>query len=70
MPTREDDALPFKSAKPRQGGPADGMYFDSEELEQIKTIYYAMCGWDQQGIPPRAKLGELGLDWLAEAIGV
>ena len=66
---REDDSLPPKVAKPKKGGPSDGMTFEPEELEQTKDLYYAMCGWDPQGVPTRAKLEELSIDWVAEAIG-
>jgi aldehyde:ferredoxin oxidoreductase len=67
--TREHDVLPPKLAKPRQGGPSDGMYFDPADLEKAKDTYYAMCGWDAQGIPTRDKLEELSIGWVAEVIG-
>jgi aldehyde:ferredoxin oxidoreductase len=66
---REDDSLPPKLAKPRKGGPSDGMTFEPAELERAKDLYYAMCGWDPQGVPTRAKLEELSIAWVAEAIG-
>jgi aldehyde:ferredoxin oxidoreductase len=65
---RDDDKLPPKLAKPRTGGPSDGMSFGPEELEQAKDLYYSMCGWDQQGVPTRAKLEELSIGWVAEAL--
>jgi aldehyde:ferredoxin oxidoreductase len=68
--TREHDVLPPKVAQPRTGGPSDGMFFAPDELERAKDVYYAMCGWDEQGVPTRAKLEELGLGWVAEEIGV
>jgi aldehyde:ferredoxin oxidoreductase len=67
--TREHDILPPKLAKPRKGGPTDGTFVDLADLEQAKDTYYAMCGWDNQGIPTRAKLEELSLGWVAEEIG-
>ena len=67
--TREHDVLPPKLAKPRQGGPSDGMFFDPADLEEAKDTYYAMCGWDAQGIPTRDKLEELSIGWVAEVIG-
>jgi aldehyde:ferredoxin oxidoreductase len=66
--TREEDVLPPKLAKPREGGPSDGAFFDPAELEQAKDIYYAMCGWDEQGIPTRAKLEELSLGWVVDLL--
>jgi aldehyde:ferredoxin oxidoreductase len=68
--SREDDILPPKLAKPRTGGPSDGIFVDPADLEQAKDTYYAMCGWDAQGNPSRAKLEELSLGWVADAIGV
>ena len=67
--TREDDVLPPKLSQPKQGGPSDGAFIDPAELEKAKDTYYAMCGWDNNGIPTRARLEELGLGWVAETIG-
>jgi aldehyde:ferredoxin oxidoreductase len=68
--TREHDVLPPKLAQPRAGGPSDGLFIDPAELERAKDTYYAMCGWDAQGVPTRGTLEELGLGWVAEVIGV
>ena len=68
--TRAHDVLPPKLSRPREGGPSDGMSVDPAELEQAKDTYYAMCGWDAQGNPTRAKLEELSLGWVAEEIGL
>jgi aldehyde:ferredoxin oxidoreductase len=68
--TREHDVLPPKLSQPREGGPSDGLSIAPEELEEAKDIYYAMCGWDGQGIPTRAKLEELSLGWVADEIDV
>jgi aldehyde:ferredoxin oxidoreductase len=68
--TREHDVLPPKLAKPRVGGPSDGLFVDPAELERAKDTYYAMCGWDTQGVPTRGTLEELGLGWVADEIGV
>jgi aldehyde:ferredoxin oxidoreductase len=68
--TREHDVLPPKLAQPRHNGPSDGFFIEPAELEQAKDKYYAMCGWDEQGTPTRAKLEELGLGWVADEIGM
>ena len=68
--TRKDDVLPPKLFKPKEGGPTEGALVDAEELERAKDTYYAMCGWDNEGIPTRGKLEELGIGWVAELIGV
>ncbi|MGD8794070.1 MAG: aldehyde ferredoxin oxidoreductase family protein [Anaerolineae bacterium] len=66
----EDDVLPSKLARPREGGPSDGMTVPTEQIEAARSLYYAMCGWDAGGVPTRAKLAELGLSWVAEILGV
>jgi aldehyde:ferredoxin oxidoreductase len=68
--TRDDDVLPPKLTKPKEGGPSHGFYIDPADLEKAKDTYYAMSGWDTQGIPTRGKLEELGLGWVADEIGV
>jgi aldehyde:ferredoxin oxidoreductase len=67
--TREHDVLPPKLARPRIGGPSDGLFVDPAELEKAKDTYYAMCGWDAQGVPTRGTLEELGLGWVADTLG-
>ena len=64
------DTLPLKLYKQLAGGPSDGVALDVDEIEQAKRWYYDYCGWDDQGVPTRSKLSELGLDWLADEIGV
>jgi aldehyde:ferredoxin oxidoreductase len=66
--TRAHDVLPAKVAQPKVGGLSDGFRFEAGELEAAKDLYYAMCGWDSEGIPTRAKLEELNLGWVADAI--
>ena len=34
------------------------------------STYYAMCGWDAEGRPTRAKLEELGIAWVADELGL
>jgi aldehyde:ferredoxin oxidoreductase len=61
---RAQDVLPPKLSQPRQGGPSDGVSIAPADLERAKDIYYAMCGWDRQGVPTRGKLEELGIGWV------
>jgi aldehyde:ferredoxin oxidoreductase len=68
--TRDHDVLPSRLSEPLKGGPSDGMFMSKEELEKAKDIYYAMCGWEANGTPTRAKLEELNLGWVADEIGV
>jgi aldehyde:ferredoxin oxidoreductase len=55
----KDDTLPTRLLEePIPEGPAKG------KLSRVKEIipeYYALRGWDAQGIPTKEKLAELGL---------
>jgi len=66
--TRSDDSLPKKLYKPLKGGRSEGIHLTPEELEQAKDWYYEMAGWDENGVPTREKLAELGLEWVAEQL--
>ena len=65
----EADTKPDKLLVALQGGPTDGVVVTDEELERAKALYYQMAGWNENGIPIRAKLEELGLGWLASELG-
>jgi aldehyde:ferredoxin oxidoreductase len=41
-----------------------------EELEYLKDIYYKAKGWTKEGMIPKSKLVELGMNDVAEEIGV
>ena len=43
-------------------GPTKGMKLDYEEFSKALDEYYALRGWDKEGIPTEEKLRELGLD--------
>ncbi len=62
--TREDDRLPKKLFQPLKGGKTDGVALTEEEIETAKDTYYRMAGWDENGVPTREKLAELGLEWI------
>lgn len=63
--TPEDDTLPERLFKPLEGGALEGKGTDKENLHELIRIYYAMAGWDlKTGIPTRARLAELELDWI------
>lgn len=62
------DTIPPKLHVPLEGGKSDGMAVTAEEVEAAKATYYQMAGWDEDGRPTRAKLDELGLGWVADAL--
>jgi len=52
-------------------GTSDGWALDPDEVEGALDKYYEFCGWDvETGNPTRAKLAELGLDWVADQLGI
>jgi aldehyde:ferredoxin oxidoreductase len=66
----EADTVPLKLLTPLQGGESDGVSIAVEEVEEAKSLYYQMAGWDEAGHPTRAKLDELALSWVADEIGL
>jgi aldehyde:ferredoxin oxidoreductase len=64
------DVLPKKLFTPLGGkGPTAGVALTTEEFERARESYYQLAGCDPEtGYPSRGKLGELGLEWLAERI--
>ena len=61
----KDDTLPNKIMKqPLQKGPQEGRVFGEETFTSAKKLYYQIRGWDEDGVPSRQKLTELGLDQL------
>jgi len=60
------DTLPRKLFEPLGGkGPTAGVALTPEEFERARATYYELAGCDPAtGYPTRAKLGELGLEWV------
>jgi aldehyde:ferredoxin oxidoreductase len=62
---RAEDILPWKVMhEPIPAGPSAGMYCPPAELDAMLDTYYALRGWDADGVPTRARLAALGLDAL------
>ena len=69
--TRADDHLPYRwHHDPMKEGASAGHVVTEEELEYLKDLYYAAKGWTKEGLIPKAKLIELGMEDVAEEIGV
>jgi aldehyde:ferredoxin oxidoreductase len=61
--TKADDTLPKRLLEePVTKGPSKG---EVNRLYEMLPKYYHARGWDENGIPTRAKLGELGLEKYA-----
>jgi aldehyde:ferredoxin oxidoreductase len=57
--TRTDDTLPQRMlTEPLKEGPAKGHVV---ELDEMLSEFYSLRGWDENGIPSKEKLLELGL---------
>ena len=62
-----DDTLPARTLQERfQTGGSAGYVPD---LKSMLAEYYAIRGWDEQGVPTRKKLAELGLLEYARTVG-
>jgi len=69
--SRKDDWLPERFFHPQTSGPLSDTAVDPNKLENAKSIYYSMMGWDQvRGAPTRAKLEELDISWVADRLDV
>ena len=64
--TRKDDDLPQRFKEPLPSGPVKGHKFTDEDLNKMLGEYYALRGWDTEGVPTPKKLSGLGLEALAK----
>jgi len=62
--TKSDDCLPERFFKPHTSGALSETVIDPDKLKNAINTYYAMIGWDENGIPTRSKLEELEIDWV------
>jgi aldehyde:ferredoxin oxidoreductase len=63
-----DDWLPERFFAPQPSTPPPGIAVDRQDLRQAVDLYYEMMGWDAKGVPTRAKLIELGIDWVIDQL--
>ncbi len=69
--TRADDDLPYRwKHDPLPKGASAGHVITDEELEYLKDLYYEAKGWTKEGLIPKEKLMALGMEDVAEEIGV
>ncbi len=60
--SRKDDAPPAKFYEPWTHGPRAGTRVEREPFEALLDRYYALRGWDTDGIPTAETLRTLGLE--------
>ncbi len=59
---RAADILPWRVMhEPIPDGPSAGMFCPPEELDGMLDRYYALRGWDGDGVPTKERLASLGL---------
>jgi len=70
--TRADDTLPERLlTEPLKAGASKGHFISKDDLAQMLDEYYTLRGWDPStGIPTRQKLTELGLENVADQLGI
>ena len=59
---RENDTLPkrmFETSVP--GGPFKGQRLNKAKFDKMVSDYYAVCGWDEDGVPKQETFKKLGL---------
>jgi aldehyde:ferredoxin oxidoreductase len=59
----KQDTLPDRFTTSTHDGPLTGFNIDSRRLNEAQKIYYQMLGWDERGIPTKARLIELDIEW-------
>ncbi|MEK7395388.1 MAG: aldehyde ferredoxin oxidoreductase family protein [Candidatus Poribacteria bacterium] len=64
--TKDDDTLPDRIFEELESGALKGEKVDRAKFEEMRTLYYQMSGWDEEGRPTKARLVELGLEWVEE----
>ena len=64
---RNADKLPKKFFKALQGeGPTAGVALTEEEVNAAIDHYYSLAGWTANGVPTRAGLKKLDIEWAAD----
>lgn len=67
---RNRDTLPWRiQHDPVRSGPDRGMATSPDELGKMLDRYYALRGWDAQGLPTRKALEDLDLGDVADDLG-
>jgi aldehyde:ferredoxin oxidoreductase len=59
--SRQDDVLPDRVGEPMSRGPSKGSIISKQDMQEMLDRYYALRGWDANGIPTSEKLQSLEL---------
>jgi len=63
-----EDKLPWKISQAFKEGKTKGQSIPDDQMADALQVHYKVRGWDEQGVPTREKLAELGIPEVAEAI--
>ncbi|NLN70938.1 MAG: aldehyde ferredoxin oxidoreductase family protein [Chloroflexi bacterium] len=67
----KDDDIPYRwKHEPMTKGVGAGHVVTDEELEYMKQLYYQAKGWTEDGMLPKQLLIDLGMEDVAEEVGV
>jgi aldehyde:ferredoxin oxidoreductase len=62
--TKDSEDLPMRfKEEPLLDGPAAGHRFTDEDIERLRADYYAVRGWDGNGVPRPETLAALGVEY-------
>jgi aldehyde:ferredoxin oxidoreductase len=61
-----DDVLPKRMSISQMSGNLKGVIVDPHKLAEAQKLFYQMLGWDEQGVPTKARLVELDIAWAGE----
>jgi aldehyde:ferredoxin oxidoreductase len=66
--TRDDDRLPERFHHVPQQGPLKNVRIDPQAHREAVEIYYQLLGWDRNGVPTKACLTGLDLEWAVPCL--
>ena len=66
--SRKMDYPPERWFDPLPEGPLAGTKLDKEKYDQLLSEYYKQRGWDENGVPTKSALANLGLDDVASEL--
>jgi aldehyde:ferredoxin oxidoreductase len=66
--TRDDDRLPERFHTAQKEGPLKNLRIDPKTHAEAVEIYYQLLGWDRNGVPTRACLTALDLEWALSSL--
>jgi aldehyde:ferredoxin oxidoreductase len=67
--SRQEDSLPERLFQPLENGALTGAAISKDEFEKTMSALYRLKGWDPATTAPtRAKLRELGIEWVADLL--